>query len=308
MKNVLALFVLVTATHTFADAWNPKASAFHQKQAEERKRLGLDAAKAKKQYPTPEVRFGTGSGMASWLCPGQPTTILLEGKLAPGTLVGPMSDAVQVVKEELTPKGWLATLTVKPGVPGPLTLQLIAPVSGISSTIELPVGCPREYVIDLKSGDRAVVKVIEGSSHAPGEWFRKEKLVEPRRFEVSADAKSFNFRAIENAEDRERKKAASPDNNKDLAARQAAITEKMQGCATLPPAKMAPCIQKYSDELQSVMTAQTGAVQAAQAAATPKVGCQQLTGTIEGKKLKGNGLNCAGPNPYEQMPFTGTIK
>jgi hypothetical protein len=309
MKNALAaLLVLTSSTHTFADSWSPKASAFQARQAEERKKLGLDPEKAKKKYPTPEVHFGSGPSMASWVCPGQQTTVLLEGKLAPGTLVGPMSDSVQVVKEELTPKGWLATLTVKPGVRGPLTLQLIASVSGITSTIELPVGCPEEWVIELKNGDRAVLKVIDRGGVAPGDWFRKEKAIESRRFTVSSDGKTFSLGAVESAEDREREKAASPSNDKDLAARQAAVTEKMQGCATMPPAQMAGCIQKYSDELQAVMSAQTGAMQKAQEAAAPKVGCVQMTGTIEGKKLKGNGMGCAGPNPYDQMPLTGVIK
>lgn len=309
MKNVLALFVLVTATHTLADSWSAKGSAYQAKQAEERKRLGLDSNKAKSKYPTPEVHFGVGGGMAAWVCPGTPTQILLEGKIAPGSLVNPMSDDVTVVKEEFTPKGWLATLNVKPSAKGRISLQVIAPVSGITSTIELPVGCPHEWVIDLKNGDRAVIKVIDGESHASGEWFRKEKLVESRNFEISNDGKNFSIVQKESEEDRERVKAAqAPMNNKDMQARQAEVTEKMQSCATLPPAQMAPCIQKYSGQLQEVMAAQNGAMQQAQSAMAPKVGCMQLTGTIEGKKLKGNGMNCTGPESYEQVPFTGVIK
>jgi hypothetical protein len=309
MKNVLALVVLVTATHTLADSWSDKNSAFLAKQAEERKRLGLDSNKAKSKYPTPEVHFGVGSGMAAWVCPGQPSQILLEGKIAPGSLVNPMSDAVTVVKEEFTAKGWLATLNVKPGTKGRINLQVIAPVSGITSTIELPVGCPEEWTINLKNGDRAVIKVIDGERFAPGEWFRKEKLVEARNFELSRGTNNFTMAQAVTDEDRARQNAAAaPMNNKDLQARQAAVTEKMQNCATLPPAQMAPCIQKYSGELQEVMAAQNGAMQQAQSAMATKVGCMQFTGTIEGKKLKGDGMNCSGVEAYEAVPFTGVIK
>ncbi|MDP2269688.1 MAG: hypothetical protein Q8N23_05120 [Archangium sp.] len=306
MKKVLVLTSLVVASTGLAEGWTPRVSAFHQKQAEERKRLGLDSAKAKKAYPTPEVRFGNAT---SWACPGEATTLLLEGKLSPGTLVGTSSDAVEIVKEEVTPKGWQATLKVKPGTKGPITLQLIAPVSGITSSIELPIGCPRDWVIDLKNGDKLVLKVIDGESRAPGEWFRANKSLEARTFQVIADAKTFTVSQQESSEDRERvKKAQEPLTGAALANRQHELTEKMQGCAQMGASQMAACIQKYSGELQELMGMQQAAVETAQSAAAPRVGCVQLQGTIEGKKLKGSGMNCSAKQPSEAMPFTGSIK
>jgi hypothetical protein len=307
MHKALVLATAVLATTSFADAWSPRATAFQAKAAAERKRLGLDPEKAKLQYPTPEVRFGAG---AQWACPGQTITILLEGKLAPGTLVGSTSDAAEIVKEELTPKGWQGTIKVKPGTKDPILLQLIAPVSGINSTIELPVGCPHEWVIDLKEGDELVLKVVDTESRASGEWFRGGKSVDTRAFQLSTDGKTnFSLAQQETAEDRERVKAAqAPLNSKDSAARQQKLTAEMQACTALPPQQMGPCMQKHSAELQEMIAAQQGAVQNAQAAAAPKVGCVQLTGTIEGKKLKGTGMNCASKNPYDQQPFTGVIK
>lgn len=306
MHKVLAVAALVIATAGLADSWSPRASDFRKNAAAERKRLGLDAEKAKKQYPTPEVRFGA----AGWACPGETTTVLLEGKLSPGTLVGTSSADVEILKEELTAKGWQGTFKVKPGAKGPITLELIAPVSGIGNDIELPIGCPREWVIDFKDGTKLVVKVIDTERRGAGEWFRGAALVEARAFQLSTDGKSFTLFQQDNAEDRERvKKAQEPLTRKDAAERQKALSLKMQACATKAPSEMAPCMQKYSAELQEIMAAQQSAVQTAQAAAAPKVGCVQLTGTIEGKKLKGNGTNCAAvKNPYDQQPFTGIIR
>lgn len=307
MSKALVLVTAVVATTGFTEGWSPRATAFQAKAAAERKRLGLDAEKAKKQYPTPEVRFGGGS---SWACPGQTTTILLEGKLAPGTLVGTASDSAEILKEEFTPQGWQGTFKVKPGARDPILLQLIAPVSGINSTIELPVGCPHEWVIDLKEGDHLVLNVVDGESRASGTWSRGGKPVDTRAFQLATDGKtSFSLAQQDSAEDRERvKKAQAPLTNKQTAERQQKLTANMQACTSLPAAQMAPCMQKYSAELQEMMTAQQGALQTAQAAAAPKVGCVQLVGSIEGKKLKGTGSSCATKTPYEEQPFTGLIK
>lgn len=307
MNKALALVTAVVATTGLAEGWNPRVSAFQAHAAAERKRLGLDAEKAKKQYPTPEVRFGAG---ASWACPGETTTILLEGKLAPGTLVGTASDSAEIVREELTPRGWQGTFKVKRGTKEPIVLQLIAPVSGINSTLELPVGCPHDWVIDLKEGDHLVLKVVDGESRVSGEWSRAGKPVDTRAFELATDGKaSFSLSQQDTAEDRERaKKAQAPLNSKETAERQQKLTTAMQGCTSLPPAQMGPCMQKYSAELQEMIAGQQGAIQAAQAAAAPKVGCAQLIGTIEGRKLKGTGSNCATKNLSERQPLTGLIK
>lgn len=307
MNKALVVAALVVASAGFAEGWSPRASAFQAKAAAERKRLGLDPEKAKKQYPTPEVRFG------GWACPGETTTVLLEGKLAPGTLVGTASTAVEILKEELTPKGWLGTLKVKAGTKEPILLELIAPVSGISNNIELPVGCPHEWILEVKGGDKLVLKVVDGESHAAGQWFRGGAAVEARNFNLGSDGKSFNLNQKETAEDRERVKKAEAgfkgSDGKARAERQQQLSLQMQACTSMPPAQMAPCIQKYSAELQELMTKQQEAVQTAQAAAAPKVGCTQFSGTIEGKKLKGNGLACAAAKqPFEQVPFTGVIK
>ena len=78
----LGRVLLFLAAHAaFADAWTPRAAAFREKQAAERKRLGLDGAKTARAYPTPEVFFGS-----SWACPGETSTVLLEGKLQPGSM------------------------------------------------------------------------------------------------------------------------------------------------------------------------------------------------------------------------------
>jgi hypothetical protein len=299
-------FALLVASVSLAQAWSPRASEFQTKQAAERKRLGLDGEKARKAYPTPEVSFGGGT---SWACPGESTTLLLQGKLATGTLVGTANEGVEIVKEQLTPQGWQATLKVKPGTRGPIRLELIAPVSGIRGDIELPVGCPREWVIELKTGERLVLQVLDGAASARGEWFKGNKSLDTHAYELLSDGKTLSLTQQQNADDRERsKKAQEGFDSKTANAKQQELTVKMQACANLPPMEMSGCMQKYSAELQGMIEAQQSAVETAQTAAAPKVGCGQLQGTIEGKKLKGNGSNCAGKKGMEAVPFTGVIR
>lgn len=304
MLKLGPILLFLAAHAAFADAWTPRAAAFREKQAAERKRLGLDGAKAAKAYPTPEVFFG-----ASWACPGETSTVLLEGKLLPGTLVGTGSQSVEIVKEELTPRGWQASVKVKPGTKDGVTLQVIAPVSGITGTIELPIGCPKRWVLDFKTGDRLQLQVVDDESRAAGEWFHGTKSAGTRTFSFSTDGKILNANQEDNAEDHDRvAKAQAPMNDKGTQARQQELTLKMQGCANLAPSAMSPCIQQYSGELQALMAVQQSAAQNIQAAMTPTVGCKSLTGTIEGKKLKGEGSTCAGSKPYEPVQFTGVIR
>lgn len=305
MNKLLGLVCVVAASAVFAEGWGPRSAAFREKQAAERKRLGLDEVKAAKAYPTPEVRFG-----AAWACPGETSTLLLEGKLLPGTLVGTSSPNVEIVKEELTPRGWQGTVKVKPGTKDGVYLQVIAPVSGITNSIELPLGCPHQWIIDLKNGDRLQLLVVDNESRAPGEWFHENKSVETCTIALVTDGKSFTTNQQESAEQRERvKKAQEPLNSKEAAAKQKDIAAKMQTCITLPAQQMSACMQKYQGEIQAMVQAQQGAIEQTQAAMAPKAGCQQLVGTIEGKKLKGKGTVCAGAKtPYDEVPFTGVIK
>ena len=305
MNKLAWLGLVLVASAVHAEGWGPRAAAFREKQAAERKRLGLDEVKAAKAYPTPEVRFG-----ATWACPGETSTVLLEGKLAPGSLVGTGSQDVEIVKEQLTARGWEGTVKVKPGTKNGVSLEVIAPVSGISDSVELPIGCPHQWVIDLKNGDRLQLLVVDGETRAPGEWFRQNKSVQTCTFSLAADGKTLNATQQETAEDRERvKKAQAPIAGKDAALKQQDIAMKMQACSTLPPAQMGACLQKYQAEIQAMVTAQQGAMQQTQAAMAPRAGCRQLVGTIEGKKLKGKGSNCAdAKTPYDELPFTGVIK
>jgi hypothetical protein len=185
-------------------------------------------------------------------------------------------------------------------------------VSGITSTVELRVGCAREWVLDVATGERLVLKVVDGVSRVPGEWFRGKSSLGQREFSLSANGTEFYLGQQDSAEERERKRQAqeaySGDKAKAAALRQQALAKEMMACSKLPPAKMAPCMQQYAAELQEMNKTQQALVQSAQAAATPTVGCATLQGTIEGKKLSGQAQGCAGKEAYDQVPCTGVIK
>ena len=103
MRIVAAVVLVASLAH--AEPWEQRVNAFRAKATAERKRLGLDAEKAKKAYPTPEVRFGVAPNASVVACPGETSTVFLHGKLAPGTLVGAISPEVQIVKEQYDKSG-----------------------------------------------------------------------------------------------------------------------------------------------------------------------------------------------------------
>jgi hypothetical protein len=164
----------------------------------------------------------------------------------------------------------------------------------------------------MATGQRLVLKVVDGMERVPGEWFRGKASLGQREFTLSNNGKEFYLSQQDSAEERERKRqlqeAFSGDKARSTAQRQQALAQEMMSCSKLPPAKMGPCMQQYAAELQELNKAQQVAIQGAQAAALPSLGCATLQGTVDGKKLSGQALGCAGKEAYEQVPFTGAIK
>ncbi len=309
MRIVAAVVLVASLAH--AEPWEQRVNAFRAKATAERKRLGLDAEKAKKAYPTPEVRFGVAPNASVVACPGETSTVFLHGKLAPGTLVGAISPEVQIVKEQFTPDGWLGTISVQAGAPaGSALFEVIAPVSGISNTVALKIGCARQWVIDLSSGERLVLQVVDGESRASGEWRRGSTVLGTRAFSVSMGGEQFSLTQEESAEEIERKTKATQQlsgaGSKDEAGKQQAMMVAMQQCATLPPAQMGACMQKYTGDLQAMMARQQEGLKAMDDVVTS--GCQQLTGTLKDKKLAGQASGCAGQKLGAAVKFKGEAR
>jgi hypothetical protein len=309
MRTVLAFAIALLANSAIADSWQQRAAAFRANAEAERKKLGLDSTQARSSFPTPEVRFGVAGNSA---CPGETSTVFIEGKLAPGTLVGTSNANVTILKEEFGPKGWRGTVAVKPETAlGTVGFDVIAPVSGITSHVDLRIGCAREWVFTLASGEQLVLKVVDGTRESPGEWRKAGKVLGARAFEVGIYGEHLSLAQRDTEEERAKQKEVSERSSgaeaRASAERQGEIARNLQGCMALPPQQMAPCMQRYSQEMQTIAEKQNAVVQAATQAAMPTVGCRQLIGTIEGKKAKGNAQGCVGASsPYAQVAFTGT--
>lgn len=305
MRMTLAIVALVTTTALADPGWSDRAATFRARAAAERKRLKLDQDQAKKSYPTPEVRFGGGAA-----CPGEQSVVTIDGHFPPGTAVGTSSPFVDIVKEELSPTRWTGTVKVKSGATESALFEVISPVSGISATVTLHLGCAREWVIDVKSGERLVVKVVDGVDVASGEWFKGPTSLGKRDFDVSVGVPNVALKQRASAEELARREASENQAHTSSAAeRQQKLATQMQACTKLPPAQMGPCMQKYTAELQQLVSEQQATLEASQKSMAPSVGCAELQGTLEGKALSGQAVMCAGhANAWEPTPFTGMVK
>lgn len=318
MRSLALTLVVLTAMPAAADAWNQRLDAYRQAAFAERKKLGLDRdAKALfKKYPTPEVTFGEGggAGVTVVLCPGETKDVTVSGKLLPGSLVGVRSDAVEIVKEALTPKGWQATVRVKKdALPGPVGLEVVAPVSLASSGANgLYVGCEHTWTLEV-GGDTLVVKTRfqrEEEVQVPGEWKRGGKVLGTMQYRVSPRTGSLRLDQVQTQDDAMAQMKAmqemvqSPE-MKSIDTRSQASMKKLEGCGKLPPEKMAACFAGPQKELDQLAKERDALMAKAEQKAGPAFGCRRLDVTAKAGTLSGEAEGCSGKRTDERLPVTG---
>lgn len=93
----------------------------------ERNRLGINDRKTLyAKYPTPEIGLVT----AACLAPGETGEVILKGQFPPGTKVLFDSDRIEVLRENITPTEYRATVKVPPDItPMSVRIEVITPVS-----------------------------------------------------------------------------------------------------------------------------------------------------------------------------------
>lgn len=316
MKRALAVVVLLSLP-AVADDWSKKVDAFRQKALAERKKLGLDRdAKAlAAKYPTPEVTFGDGSpGAVVVLCPGETKTVTVGGKLQPGSFVGIRSDAVEVLKESMTAKGWEASVRAKKdALPGGIGIEVLAPVSTAMGGVHgLFIGCTHTWTFEV-GGDTLVLKTHferDTNAEATGEWKRGGKTVGAGKFRVSVGTDSISLDQDQSPEDAMRQMQAMQDviessGMKAIDARNEVAMKKIEACGKLPPEKMAPCFAGPQKELEQIAKERDALLGKAEVKASPAFGCRHLDVTAKGGKLDGDAQGCSGKRSQERVPVTG---
>lgn len=320
MKRPLVVFfvVLSFALPAVAAGWDEKVIAFRKRALAERKKLGLDrdekALAAK--YPTPEVTFGEGGADARVvLCPGgEPKSVTVSGKLQAGSLVVIRSDDVEILREQMTPNGWQATVRArKEALPGSVGIDVIAPVSAaMSRTNGLFIGCDHTWTFEV-AGDTLVVKThFERDSEvkASGEWKRGGKPLGTVPLRVSIGANTLVLEQEQSEEDVQKQLEAldavlkSPE-MKSIDTRSEAAMKKMEACSKLPPDKMAPCFAAPRKELEELAKERDALLAKAEMKSGPAFGCRRLDVVAKGGKLEGEAQGCAGKRRQERLPVTG---
>jgi hypothetical protein len=91
-------------------------------------KLGIASGDAKAKYPTPEIHMVS----SSCLLPGSAGEVVVKGKFAPETKFVFENDAIEIVKESLTPTEYRATVQVAAGTgPQSAGVWAMTQVSGI---------------------------------------------------------------------------------------------------------------------------------------------------------------------------------
>jgi hypothetical protein len=130
--------------------------AFRTAAAEQLKKLGLTGDAAKAKYPTPEIH------MVSPTClqPGATGEIVIKGKFSPGSKFIFQNDSIEVVKENLTPTEYRATLKAAPGTgPQTATVSVISPSLVTTQSMDaVMIGGRYEWNMETANGWKVVAR------------------------------------------------------------------------------------------------------------------------------------------------------
>jgi hypothetical protein len=316
-----AAIAVVVAVPLAVVAGDPKLDAFRSAALAERKKLGLDKDQKAlfAKYPTPEVTFAAAGGGGAVgevvLCPDETKVITLAGKLPTGAFVSVRSDAVEIVKQAQTPKGWEATVhAAKTATPSRVDVEVLSPVSLATAYVNgLVIGCDHTWTFDVAGGDTLVVKTRyqkEREVRAPGEWKRAAKVLGSVPYRVSAEMGNLSLDQDQTQDDAMAQMNAltammqSPE-MKAIDARMNASMKKLDGCGKLPPEKMAACFAGPQKELEAINKDRDALVARAEVKASPAFGCRRINVTVKDGVAKGEAEGCAGKRSQERVPVTG---
>ncbi|GMU59609.1 MAG: hypothetical protein AMXMBFR34_13720 [Myxococcaceae bacterium] len=322
MNRSLALSLcLVVSLPAAAESWNKKLDAWRSAAYAERKKLGLDKDRKAlyAKYPTPEVKFASGSGGPAAagliICPDETKNVTLAGKLAPGSFVSVNSDELEVVKEAFTAKGWEATLHAKKtATPTRIDVQVFSPVSTASKYLGgLAIGCDHTWIFEVSGGDTLVVKSKYGvleEVKVTGEWKRGDKVLGQASFRMWAGSGNVRLdQEVSQADQMAQAKAMmdlmkSPE-MKSIDAKSEAVSKKMGECGKLHPDKMEACFAGPQKEIEALSKQREELMAKLEIKSSPPFGCRRIDTNAKDGLLSGEAELCAGKRSSERVKVTG---
>lgn len=314
------LLATCCALPALADDTDKRRDEFRKAALAERKKLGLDkdAAKLKAAYPTPEVQFkGEGPQSCAVVCAGKTAQVQLVGKLPLKSGVFVRSSDLEVVKEQVSAKGWEATLKAKPlAPPSRVGVEALAAVSLISQYVQgLTIGCGHAWVMDVEAGPTLTVKTdwsgCEESVTTTGEWSLKGKVLGTVNLRVNrGESGELSFERAQTPEEQAAMLSgmqglmASPEYQA-LDKRQEAATKELELCGKLPPAKMGECFKKPGDAMKVIGEERAVLLEKAQRAGAPAYGCDEVRVRAKEGAVAGDARGCVGKKKEERVKVKG---
>ena len=145
------------------------------------------------KYPTPEITLCP----LVRVLPGGTGEVVVQGKFASGTKFLLNNDAVEVVKESVTPSEYRASLKVPAGAgPGVAAIEAVAPVSCADSRCRVVyVGGKYEWDFTANNGWRITLTMLEEGN--PGRSGKLSEATYRAEFYRGTEPKPFEVRLVQ---------------------------------------------------------------------------------------------------------------
>jgi hypothetical protein len=279
--------------------YREREEAIRQEARAQLQKLGLTREQAKGKYPTPQVALVSSGCLPA----GGTGEVAVKGKFTPGTKFVFQSDALEVVKETLTPTEYRATVKVMPNIaPHTAPVVAISPVSGITTHSHpgVAIGGRTEWIMDAANGWRIIArspanKACGGTNNRDEydvEFFRKaetspfEKRTATGHYEDSSSTEYFTISQTGGAE-------------VDQQQRFMQLMQKMSDpkLSDVERQKVMAEIEKAQHEMTANMqkvSSMEGAMKAAKEAEAKRkaFGCERIEVKLQGTNLTGT-MRCS---------------